>query len=129
MLSSDIRTAFVQALLDPDKYQSQFAEVNMKEALYAQYLTAVTFTNDDLMLKTTKHNRPNGEIYNHKVNRILLDPGLSVSLLPLRPEPTKAEVKAKMFPKTAERSKPASKLQSRPESSAIPSSKNDEGSE
>jgi hypothetical protein len=30
-----------------------------------------------------------------------------------------------MFPKTAERSKPASKLQSRPESSAIPSSKND----
>jgi hypothetical protein len=32
-----------------------------------------------------------------------------------------------MFP--AERSKPASKLQSRPESSAIPSSKNDEGSE
>lgn len=34
-----------------------------------------------------------------------------------------------MFPKTAERSKPASKLQSRPESSAIPSSKNDEGSE
>lgn len=44
-------------------------------------------------------------------------------------EPTKAEVKAKMFPKTAERSKPASKLQSRPESSAIPSSKNDEDSE
>jgi hypothetical protein len=129
MLSSDIRTAFVQALLDPDKYQSQFAEVNMKEALYAQYSAAVTFTNDDLMLKTTEHNRPNGEIYNHKVNRILLDPGSSVSLLPLRPEPTKAEVKAKMFPKTAERSKPASKLQSRPESSAIPSSKNDEGSE
>lgn len=30
MLSSDIRTAFVQAQLDPDKYQSHFAEVNMK---------------------------------------------------------------------------------------------------
>ncbi|CAK9186735.1 unnamed protein product [Ilex paraguariensis] len=58
MLSSDIRTAFVQALLDPDKYQSHFAEVNMKEALYAQYSAAVTFTNDDLMLKTTEHNRP-----------------------------------------------------------------------
>ena len=88
MLSSDIRTAFVQALLDPDKYQSHFAEVNMKEALYAQYSAAVTFTNDDLMLKTTEHNRPNyviGEIDNHKVNRILLDPGSSVSLLPLRP--------------------------------------------
>lgn len=60
----------------------------MKEALYAQYSAAVTFTNDDLMLKTTEHNRPNyviGEIDNHKVNRILLDPGSSVSLLPLRP--------------------------------------------
>ena len=34
-----------------------------------------------------------------------------------------------MFPKTAERSKPASKLQSRPESSEIPSSKNDEDEE
>lgn len=100
--------------------------------MYAQYSAAVTFTNDDLMLKTTEHNRPNyviGEIDNHKGNRILLDPGSSVSLLPLatpQREPTKAEVKAKMFPKTAERSKPASKLQSRPESSAIPSSKNDE---
>lgn len=31
MFSSDIKTAFVQALLDPDKYQSHFAEVNMKE--------------------------------------------------------------------------------------------------
>lgn len=88
MLSSDIRTAFVQALLDPDKYQSHFAEVNIKGALYAQYSAAVTFTNDDLMLKTTEHNHPNyviGEIDNHKVNRILLDPGSSVSLLPLRP--------------------------------------------
>lgn len=60
MLSSDIRTAFVQALLDPDKYQSHFAEVNMKafSTLYAQSSAAVTFTNDDLMLKTTEHNRP-----------------------------------------------------------------------
>lgn len=69
----------------------------MKEALYAQYSAAVTFTNDDLMLKTTEHNRPNyviGEIDNHKVNRILLDPGSSVSLLPPQREPTKAEVKA-----------------------------------
>lgn len=33
MLSSDIRTAFVQVLLDSDKDQSHFAEVNMKEAL------------------------------------------------------------------------------------------------
>lgn len=76
MLSSDIRTAFVQALLDPDKDQSHFAEVNMKEALYAQYSAAVTFTNDDLMLKTTEHNRPNyviGEIDLVIVNRILLD--------------------------------------------------------
>lgn len=62
MLSSDIRTAFVQALLDPDKYQSHFAEVNMKEALYAQYSAAVTFTDDDLMLKTTEHNRPMGRL-------------------------------------------------------------------
>jgi hypothetical protein len=48
--------------------------------LYAKYSAAVTFTNDDLMLKTTEHNRPNyviGEIDNHKVNRILLDPGSS----------------------------------------------------
>ncbi|KAM0970344.1 hypothetical protein ACFX13_018690 [Malus domestica] len=76
-----------------------------------------------------EHNRPNKEIYNHKVNRILLDPGSLVSLWHQRTEPTQVEVKAKMFPKMAERSKPTSKLQSWSESSAIPSSKNDEGSE
>jgi hypothetical protein len=58
--------------------------VNIKGGLYAQYSAAVTFTNDDLMLKTTEHNHP-GEIDNHKVNHILLEPGSSVSLLPMRP--------------------------------------------
>ncbi|CAK9178137.1 unnamed protein product [Ilex paraguariensis] len=45
------------ALLDIDKYQSHFAEVNIKEAFFTQHSATVTFTNNELMLKTTEHNR------------------------------------------------------------------------
>jgi hypothetical protein len=82
MLSSDIRTAFVQAGFWQISKPLRWGE--HEGALYAKYSAAVTFTNDDLMLKTTEHNRPNyviGEIDNPKVNRILLDPGSSGTFL------------------------------------------------
>lgn len=48
----------------------------MKEALYDDYMAAVTFTDDDLLLGTTEHNRPlyvTGTSQGTTINRILIN--------------------------------------------------------
>ncbi|XP_059281291.1 uncharacterized protein LOC132034986 [Lycium ferocissimum] len=47
----------------------------------------ITFTNDDLLLGQTLHNRPLymvGFVRGHKVNRIMIDDGSGVNILPIR---------------------------------------------
>ena len=64
-----------------EDYQAFFAEETMKEALYAESSARVFFTNEDLLLGTTEHNRPlyvTGSSQGISVKRILVDPGSSV---------------------------------------------------
>lgn len=52
----------------------------MKEALYAVHTASISFTDEDLLIGTTEHNRPlyvTGMCEGVKVNRILIDPGSS----------------------------------------------------
>lgn len=59
----------------------------MKEALYAVHTASISFTNDDLLIGTAEHNRPlyvTGMCEGVKINRILIDPGSSINLMPLR---------------------------------------------
>lgn len=56
--------------------QAYFAEINMKEVLYALHTASITFSEIDQLLGTTEHNRPlyvTGTSDGAKVNRILLD--------------------------------------------------------
>lgn len=64
-----------------------FAEEHMKEAMYAEHTAAISFTEDDLLPGTTEHNRPlyvTGMCEGIRINRILIDPGSSVNLMPMK---------------------------------------------
>lgn len=67
---------------------------SMKEALYAQHTAAlyaqqtasISFTNDDMLIGTSAHNRllyVTGVCDTMRINRILVDPGSSINLLSL----------------------------------------------
>ncbi|KAJ0962211.1 hypothetical protein J5N97_030039 [Dioscorea zingiberensis] len=86
MMSTEVRESLIHALQNPEEYQGYFTEINMKEALYAFHAPSVSFTDEDLLLGTTEHNRPlyvTGYCDGMKINRVLIDPGSSVNLMTL----------------------------------------------
>lgn len=58
MLSPEMRQTLIKALLEPEVFQAYFAEEKWKECLPTEDLFTLTFTDDDLLWKTTDHNRP-----------------------------------------------------------------------
>ena len=82
-LSSDLRNAFITALSFPEDYR---VEVSQAEVKLSQ-TQSITFNDEDLLLGNKKHNRPLlmfGEIDDLPINRIMIDGGLAINLLPLR---------------------------------------------
>lgn len=82
MMSQELRNVLVYALQNPEKFQAYFAERNMQEAMYTSCTASISFTDDDLSVGTTEHNRPlyiTGECERQKLNRILIDPGSSIN--------------------------------------------------
>ncbi|KAJ1696334.1 hypothetical protein LUZ63_004846 [Rhynchospora breviuscula] len=87
MMSQDLRDLLIHALQNPEKFQAYFAEKSMQEALYIDQTAAITFDDNDLLVGTSEHNRPlyiTGITSGSKVNRILVDPGSSINILPLK---------------------------------------------
>ena len=59
----------------------------MKEALYAESSAGLFFTDEDLLLDTTEHNRVlyvTGSSQGINIRRILVDPGSSVNIITLQ---------------------------------------------
>ena len=82
-LSSDLRNAFITALSFPEDYR---VEVSQAEVKLSQ-TQSITFNDEDLLLGNKKHNRPLlmfGEIEDLPINRIMIDGGSAINLLPLR---------------------------------------------
>jgi hypothetical protein len=75
-------------LQDPEKYKSYFIEQNIQEALFtAKRVACINFTDDDLLIGTTDHNRPlyiTGNYGGQKIGRILVDVGSSINIMPLK---------------------------------------------
>ena len=89
----ELRRALIQALMDPDDYKDQVDPVEVDEVLLsslnrcAACMACITFSDEDLQLGSANHNRPlyvTGRIGDKRINRILLDCGSAVNLLPLR---------------------------------------------
>ena len=79
----EVREALIKALQNPELYRSHLIEA--QEVMYAKFAAMVKFTDEDLMLGTTKHNRPlyiRGQLNKVPMNRVLIDPGSAVNLIP-----------------------------------------------
>lgn len=58
MLSPELRTALIDALVDPAKSQTDFAKLSKsREVAYAETAGAITFTTEDMMLGDRHHSR------------------------------------------------------------------------
>ncbi|CAL2257471.1 unnamed protein product [Prunus armeniaca] len=90
-MSRELREALVMALMSLDLYKSCFksADVHTTETskFCASCLVAITFGEDDLLLRSKFHNRPlyvTGEVGGTTISRILLDCGSAVNIVPLK---------------------------------------------
>ena len=82
-LSSDMRKALVTALTFPEDYRVEVSQTEIEES----EVLNMTFTDEDMLLGPKKHNRPLlmfGEIDVLPTNRIMIDGGSAINLLPLR---------------------------------------------
>ncbi|KAG9442204.1 hypothetical protein H6P81_018058 [Aristolochia fimbriata] len=71
---------------EEDAHSSQQL-AKLEEALAVSCLPCITFREEDAQLGTKNHNRPSfvsGYIRDHKINRILVDCGSAVNILPIR---------------------------------------------
>ncbi|KAI5316794.1 hypothetical protein L3X38_036501 [Prunus dulcis] len=90
-MSRELREALVMALKSPDLYKSCFKSVDVHTTETSKFcascLAAITFGEDDFLLGSKFHNRPlyvTGEVGGTIINRILLDCGSAVNLIPLK---------------------------------------------
>ena len=92
-MSKELRKALIQALMDLDDYKDQVDPIEVDEVLSsplnrcAACMACIMFIDEDMQLGSTNHNRPLyviGIIGDKRINRILLDYGSAVNLLPLK---------------------------------------------
>ncbi|KAI5317664.1 hypothetical protein L3X38_037371 [Prunus dulcis] len=90
-MSRELREALVMAVKSPDLYKSCFKSIDVHTTETSKFcalcLAAITFGEEDFLLGSKFHNRPlyvTGEVGGTIINRILLDCGSTVNLIPLK---------------------------------------------
>jgi len=92
-MSKELWKALIQALMDLDDYKDQVDPIEVDEVLSsplnrcAACMACIMFTDEDIQLGSTDHNRllyAIGMIGDKRINQILLDCGSVGNLLPLR---------------------------------------------
>ncbi|KAJ1700966.1 hypothetical protein LUZ63_000745 [Rhynchospora breviuscula] len=87
LVSKELREALIYALQNPSSFQAYFAQEVREEVAQVEQAPSITFTDEDLMTGTADHNRPlytTGTIYGKKINKILVELGSSISIIPLK---------------------------------------------
>jgi hypothetical protein len=88
IMSQELRDVLICTLQNPEQYKSYFADKSLQEALYISgRMAGINFTDEDLLIGTADHNRPmfiTGECEGQKLNRILIDAGSSINIMPLK---------------------------------------------
>ncbi|KAI0492253.1 hypothetical protein KFK09_026522 [Dendrobium nobile] len=82
-----MKESLIKALLDPEICLTQLAATSEGEALYFKEVPGVTFSDEDLLLRTADHNRPlyiTVNVGNFKLSRVLVDPGASVNVMNIK---------------------------------------------
>ncbi|KAM2981862.1 hypothetical protein FF2_013130 [Malus domestica] len=90
-LPKEMRRALIAVLASPDDHKVQERKDKGLELWPHEYATCcathdvITFTDKDLLLGSKPHNRPlfiSGYVKEHKVNRMLVDCGLAINIMP-----------------------------------------------
>ncbi|KAM0856129.1 hypothetical protein ACQ4PT_049321 [Festuca glaucescens] len=85
VLLPELREALIKALKKPESYQTAMAKHRLLDNLL--YANQITFSEEDQMLDHGDHNRPlyiEGNVGAAHLQRILIDPGSAVNILPMR---------------------------------------------
>ncbi|MQM07124.1 hypothetical protein Taro_039959 [Colocasia esculenta] len=83
--SKDLRETLVKIFQEPETYEAHMA--NFQAQVYEALAANVTFTEEDMLLSSPYHNRPlymKGQVNSNELNRILIDPGASINLMPYK---------------------------------------------
>ncbi|MQM08656.1 hypothetical protein Taro_041512 [Colocasia esculenta] len=83
--SKDLRETLVKILQEPETYEAHIADFQAQA--YEVLAANVTFTDEDMLLSSPCHNRllyMKGQVNGNKLNRILVDPGASINLMPYK---------------------------------------------
>nr|CAD1836413.1 unnamed protein product [Ananas comosus var. bracteatus] len=86
MMAKELREALVEALLNPEPYETVMAEIHLVNQVDEE-VNQITFSEEDFMTPNHKHNRPlyvQGHVKGVALKRILVDPGSVVNILPLQ---------------------------------------------
>ena len=87
-MSRELRGALIEALMSPDMYKEDVAEISVATSeCCATCNSCITFGEEEILIGKEVHNRPlyvTGLVGNTTMNRILLDPGSTVNVLPLK---------------------------------------------
>nr|CAD1823289.1 unnamed protein product [Ananas comosus var. bracteatus] len=86
MMAKELREALVEALLNPEPYETVMAEIHLVNQVDEE-MNQITFSEEDFMTPNHKHNRPlyvQGHVKGVALKRILVDPGSAVNILPLQ---------------------------------------------
>nr|CAD1842646.1 unnamed protein product [Ananas comosus var. bracteatus] len=86
MMAKELREALVEALLNPEPYETVMAEIHLVNQVDEE-VNQITFSEEDFMTPNHKHNRPlyvQGHVKGVALKRILVDPGSAVNILPLQ---------------------------------------------
>jgi hypothetical protein len=84
LLVPELRQALIEALQKPEVYEIDMAKHNL--LCNSVEFNQITFTEDDKVLECDDHNRPlyiEGNIASAHLQRILIDPGSAVNILPV----------------------------------------------
>ncbi|NAV33005.1 hypothetical protein EE071_28370, partial [Klebsiella pneumoniae] len=87
ILSKEMKEALIKALLYPEIYLAQLMATEQHKALYFKEVLRVTFSNEDMLLGTSDHNRPlyiTVNVGNMRLSRVLVDPGASVNIMNIK---------------------------------------------
>lgn len=75
----------MKILQEPEVYEAHVT--GLQAQAYKDLAATVAFTDKDMLLSSLCHNHPlyiQGKINGHELNRILVDPGASVNIMPLK---------------------------------------------
>lgn len=85
VMSKDLRDSLIYALQNPEQFKAYFVDTPGEQIVHVNSrTTGITFTDEDMLVGTSDHNRPLYVSGGKHMYRILIDAGSSINIMPLK---------------------------------------------